>query len=95
MKIFYAPLLAAACFLSLPAYAQTPVQQDSTKNTDVPTADRATREAQMHKKEMKKDHATKMKKSHKKSDQNGDMMKKDDTMQSPDTMKKQDGTPGK
>lgn len=97
MKKLYAPLLAAACFLAFSAYAQTPTQQDSTKNTDVPNQGQQMNQGdQMHKKSMKKDHAGKMKKSHKQGNATNDnMMNKSDQSQSPDTQKKESGTPGK
>ncbi len=96
MKKLSAPLLAAACFLAFSAHAQTPTQQDSTKNTDVPNQGQSMNQGdQMHKKNMKKDHA-KMKKSHKQGNATNDnMMEKGDQSQSQDTQKKESGTPGK
>lgn len=100
MNKFYAPLLAAICFISLPALAQTPVQQDATKNTDVPDASKTNPSNSVDKDHMKKDRS-KMKKSHKKSSSSGDSnssgasSSSGNMQQSPATEKKENGTPGK
>jgi hypothetical protein len=110
MNKFYATLLAAACTLTLPAYSQTPTQTDSTKNTDVPNANAPSTQPQADqgdKKTTKKHRSTKAKKSNKHnaassgasgtsgtSGMSGSDTTRD-TTQSPETQKKESGTPGK
>ncbi len=117
MKRLFAPLLAAACLFALPAYSQTPLQQDSTKNTDVPNKAAPSTSTQSHRDDkMEKKHSTK--KSHRKSESSGASGSSSGASgstspgtdnsgasssgasgraagQSPDTKKKEEGTPGK
>lgn len=116
MKKLFAPLLAAACLFTLPAHSQTPLQQDSTKNTDVPNKAAPSTSTQSHRDDqMDKKHSSK--KSHRKSSSSGtsgssgasgsSSAGSDNSGassngassraagQSPETMKKEEGTPGK
>lgn len=94
MNKLYIALMAAIGFLAIPVHAQ-----DSAPNSEMQNKGPMTQQDEMHKDGMKKDHATKTKKSkHHKAKSNDEMMKKDDMkkkddmMKKDNMMKKEDGT---